>query len=270
MVQLAHPGVSPDVSPELIAKIPPIVDVDAHLVEPPDIWTPRLPGEVPRGGTARRVPPRGLDRAPGRGLHRGARHRGPRRRVVELRGHDDLAEAPHRGVGLQARGDHAHRHHLRRDPPRLLAGARPPRRHGRQRRRGAALLPELPALRGPDLPLGQGQGARRAVRLRLQRLDGRRVVRPERRPPPPAVHRAAVGRRARGRRDPSQRGAWRARGRVHRDPRVPRPPEHPHRLLGPVLRTRARRRPPSSACTSVRARRRCRRRRTRPTRCPRR
>ena len=41
------------------------------------------------------------------------------------------------------------------------------------------------------------------------------------------------------------------------------PAEHPHRLLGPVLRRRARRRRPSCACTSGRARR-CRRRR--PTR----
>jgi predicted TIM-barrel fold metal-dependent hydrolase len=32
-----------DVAPELVAKIPRIVDLDAHLVEPPDIWTPRLP-----------------------------------------------------------------------------------------------------------------------------------------------------------------------------------------------------------------------------------
>jgi predicted TIM-barrel fold metal-dependent hydrolase len=50
LVQLAHPGVSPDVSPELIAKIPPIVDVDAHLVEPPDIWTPRLPVKFREAG----------------------------------------------------------------------------------------------------------------------------------------------------------------------------------------------------------------------------
>jgi predicted TIM-barrel fold metal-dependent hydrolase len=50
VVQLAHPGVSPDVSPELIAKIPPIVDVDAHLVEPPDIWTPRLPEKFREAG----------------------------------------------------------------------------------------------------------------------------------------------------------------------------------------------------------------------------
>ena len=34
-----------DVAPELVAKIPRIVDLGAHLVEPPDIWTPRLPAK---------------------------------------------------------------------------------------------------------------------------------------------------------------------------------------------------------------------------------
>ena len=32
----------PDIHP-LIERIPPIVDVDAHLVEPPGIWVDRLP-----------------------------------------------------------------------------------------------------------------------------------------------------------------------------------------------------------------------------------
>ncbi len=28
---------------ELVARIPPIVDLDAHVVEPADVWTSRLP-----------------------------------------------------------------------------------------------------------------------------------------------------------------------------------------------------------------------------------
>ena len=32
-----------DVPSELIERIPPIVDVDAHVVEPADVWTSRLP-----------------------------------------------------------------------------------------------------------------------------------------------------------------------------------------------------------------------------------
>ena len=58
----------------------------------------------------------------------------------------------------------------------------------------------------------QRQGPRRALRRGLQRLDGRRVVRRERRPAHPAVPRPAVGRRARGGRGAAQRGARRARG----------------------------------------------------------
>lgn len=33
----------PDVDAALVAKIPPIVDLDAHVVEPPDTWSSRLP-----------------------------------------------------------------------------------------------------------------------------------------------------------------------------------------------------------------------------------
>ena len=38
-------GPRPDVSDELVARIPPIVDLDAHLVEPEDVWTSRLPAK---------------------------------------------------------------------------------------------------------------------------------------------------------------------------------------------------------------------------------
>jgi hypothetical protein len=33
------------VSDEVVARIPPIVDLDAHLVEPEDVWTARLPAK---------------------------------------------------------------------------------------------------------------------------------------------------------------------------------------------------------------------------------
>ena len=98
---------------------------------------------------------------------------------------------------------------------------RPPRRHGPQRRRGPALLPELPALRRADLP-GARTRSSSALRRGLQRLDGRGVVRRERRPADPAVPRAAVGRRARRRRGAPQRGTRRAGGGVQRAARLPR------------------------------------------------
>ncbi|HVQ97208.1 MAG TPA: hypothetical protein VMS16_00065, partial [Mycobacterium sp.] len=34
-----------DVLAERLAKIPPIVDVDAHVVEPPEVWSSRLPAK---------------------------------------------------------------------------------------------------------------------------------------------------------------------------------------------------------------------------------
>jgi hypothetical protein len=40
VTQTSDPSVVPD---DLLAKIPPIVDLDAHVVEPPDVWTSRLP-----------------------------------------------------------------------------------------------------------------------------------------------------------------------------------------------------------------------------------
>jgi predicted TIM-barrel fold metal-dependent hydrolase len=37
--------VEPDVTEARLQRIPPIVDVDAHVVEPPDVWTSRLPAK---------------------------------------------------------------------------------------------------------------------------------------------------------------------------------------------------------------------------------
>ena len=61
--------------------------------------------------------------------------------------------------------------------------------------RGVAVLPDVPALLRPDLPRGQGPRPRAGVRQGLQRLDGRGVVRRQRRPAHPAQHHPAVGRR---------------------------------------------------------------------------
>ena len=171
-------------------------------------------------------------------------------------------------AGLPARRDHRQPDHDGRHAQGLLGPEGAPRGHGREPRRGVARVPELPALLRPDVRRAQGQGARRPLREGVQRLDVRRVVRGHQRPPHPADHRAALGREARGRRGPPQRGARLPRGDLLGDPAVPRPPVDARqgRLLGPVPRRRARRPTPSCACTSAR-RRRCRRRR--PTRRPR-
>ena len=48
----------PDVGEDLVARIPPIVDLDAHLVEPEDVWTSRLPASTGISAPCR-VPARG-------------------------------------------------------------------------------------------------------------------------------------------------------------------------------------------------------------------
>ena len=218
---------------------------EAAMTDIPWIVEPRRPrrrtprhldvapaGEVPRRRPAHRDGARGHADPRRRHVPRGAGHRGPRRRLVVLRGPPVLGEAAHRRRGLSAGGDHVRRHHVRPDAPGLLAAAGPHRRHDDEPRRSVAVLPELPALLRADLPARQRQGAREALRRGVQRLAGRRVVRRERRPAHPAVPRPALGRRARRRRGPPQRGARRACGRVLRAAVVARAPEHPLRATG--------------------------------------
>ena len=85
----------------------------------------------------------------------------------------------------------------------------------------------------------------------LQRLDGRGVVRRQRRPPHPPVSHPTVGCRVRGRRGASQCRTGCASRVLQRDPVPPRPAEHPHGH-GTRSSPRAARRGPSSACISAR------------------
>ena len=189
--------------------------------------------------------------------------------------------APHKrhvaSVGFPARRDDVVADHLRRDASRVLRPEGAPRRHGRRPRRGVAVLPDVPALLRPDVLGGTGQGSRVRLCPCLQRLDGRGVVRRFRRTAHPAVHRAAVGRRARGGRGAPQRGAGRHRGRVLGDPRQARAAHPALRLLGAVLRGVRRDRDAGVHAHRVvvadaghvgrRAARRCRRRSASATRC---
>ena len=124
-------------------------------------------------------------------------------------------------------------------------------------------FPTFPRFCGQTFLEAKDRELARGVRARVQRLDGRGVVRRQRRPPHPAHAHPAVGRRARGRRGAAQRGARRARGVLQRDPAASSGCRRSTPATGIRSSPRARRRTPSSACTSVR-RRRCRRRR--PTR----
>ena len=85
------------------------------------------------------------------------------------------------------------------------------------------MLPDVPALLRADVPRGRRQGPGPAVRARVQRLDGRGVVRGIRRTTPAAVSRPVVGSGARGRGGAPQRRPRRARGVLLRAARQPRP-----------------------------------------------
>ena len=227
-------------------ELPKIISVDDHVIEPPHVFQEWLPQRFREQGPRGRAPPhRGRDAHGRRGVPAPVGRRRHPRRLLGLRGpHRHRAPAqPGRG-GLPARRDGRAGRDLRRDASGLLRPEGPPRRHGRELGRGVAVLPHVPALLRADVHRGEGPRPRARVRARVQRLDGRGVVRRLRRPPDPADHRAAVGRRARRRRDPTQRRARRASRDVLRDPAQPRAALDPLRPLGPVLpRVRRDRRP---------------------------
>jgi Amidohydrolase len=60
-------GVRPDVTPEQLARIPRLVDLDAHLVEPPDLWSSRLPARYQETGPRVVYLPMGTPRLDGGG-----------------------------------------------------------------------------------------------------------------------------------------------------------------------------------------------------------
>jgi predicted TIM-barrel fold metal-dependent hydrolase len=47
---MTEQAVGPDVLSERLAKIPPIVDMDSHVVEPPNLWSDRLPNQLRDAG----------------------------------------------------------------------------------------------------------------------------------------------------------------------------------------------------------------------------
>ena len=127
-------------------------------------------------------------------------------------------------------------------------------------------FPTFPRFCGQTFPEAKDQELGDGLRLRLQRLDGRGVVRRLRRPPDPAVHHPAVGRR----RWPPPRSAATPPAACARSASARSRRTSGCRASTPATGTRSSRRAtrpaPSCACTSAR-RRRC--RPPRPTRRPR-
>ncbi len=178
-------------------ELPTIVSVDDHVVEPPHVWETWLPERFRDRGP--KVERRGIGHMKhigGGAVRADLRPRRPAGRLLGLRGPRLHPQAPRRRRRLRPRRHDDVADHLRRDAPRLLRPQGPRRGHADEPRRGVAVLPDVPPVLRPDLHRGQGPRARRGLRLRLQRLDGRGVVRRLRRPAPPAADHPAVGRRA--------------------------------------------------------------------------
>ena len=217
-------------------ELPRIISVDDHVIEPAHLFSTWLPAKYRDRG------PQPLTAGIGELAYVAGKYQitmdpdGPPDRLVDLRGPEVPVQAQHRRRRLRPRRHDPGRHHARGDAARLLGPEGPPGGHGPQPCRGQPLLPHLPALLRPDVRRGQGQGGGARLRARLQRLDGRGVVRRQRGPAHPALHHPPVGHRPRRRRDPAQRRARRQGRDLLRDPHPPGAAVDPLRLLGPVLR----------------------------------
>ena len=66
MTTLRRPETSA-ISGEVVGRIPPIVDLDAHVVEPPDVWSSRLPARLREAGPHIELLPAGAPKLVGSG-----------------------------------------------------------------------------------------------------------------------------------------------------------------------------------------------------------
>ena len=218
-------------------ELPKIISVDDHVVEPPHLWQTWLPGRFRERGP--KVERRGIGHMKhigGGAYEQTFDETGPK---ADCWVYEDLVYINKRHVAAVG----FDRDDMTMSPitydemrPGCYEPEGPHRRHGDELGRGVAVLPDVPPLLRPDLPRGEGPRARPRVRARVQRLDGRGVVRRQRRHADPADHHPALGRRARGRRGAPQRGARRARGVLQRDPAQPRAAVDPLGRVGSVLR----------------------------------
>src|ERR1700722_2293964 len=59
---MTQQSMSQDTIAERLAKIPPIVDMDSHVVEPPNVWSDRLPSRLREAGPRIEYAPAGAVR----------------------------------------------------------------------------------------------------------------------------------------------------------------------------------------------------------------
>ena len=154
-------------------SIPRIISVDDHVVEPPDLWTSRLPRQFIENGP--RVVREKFD---GGGSNLATAYGG----WADVWYYDDV-RAPMMVLMAAVGFDDSRRDFGVTTYDEIRPGG------WKQTERLADMddnhvdaslcFPNIdPALLRPDLRRAQGQGARARVREGLQRLDGRRVVRP--------------------------------------------------------------------------------------------
>ena len=219
-------------------RIPRIISVDDHVVEPPHVWETWLPARFrDRGPKVVRRGVREIRFAGAAAYQEEFDDDSPTKADTWV--YEDLVYTHKRMVAAVGYP----RDEMTMTPityddmrPGCYDPTRPARRHGRQLGRGLGVLPDVPAVLRSDLRRGQGQGARPRLRGRLQRLDRGGVVRRLGWAPDPRLPDPALGHRAGRDRSAPQRRAGRAGGGLQRDPRPPRPAEHPLRVVGPVLR----------------------------------
>ncbi len=212
----------------------PVISVDDHLIEPPDLFEDRLPAALAAGG-----PP--------------GRRAGGRDPELGLRGEPLPQRRAQRGGGPATRGVEHGAGPLRRDAPGLLRHRRPHPRHGPRRHLGLAVLPvaRLGVLRR-RLLAGEGQGPRAGLPARLQRLAPGGVGGDPPGPHHPAAA-ALAGRRGGGRRPrcgPTRPAASRRSASPSSPPSCSCPPSSA--ATGTPSSPPARRRRRSSACTPAR------------------
>ena len=189
-----------------------LISVDDHIIEPPRVWSDRLPAKYQEAG------PHVIDEA-GREwwVYEGNR--------VDTMGLNAVAGKPQETWNM--------------DPVRytdMIQGCWDPVQRAKDMALdgvvGTVCLPDPAQVRGHALPSVQGQGTGRPVRAGLQRLAVRRVVRGRARPVHPHDGRPAVGPEAGGGGDPAHRRPRRAVHHVPGDARAARLAVVVHRPLG--------------------------------------
>ena len=211
-----------------MSEFPKIISVDDHVVEPANVWVDRLPSKyLDIGPRIVRAPVKEISFVGGKFVAEKG-EKGDEGPIADWWLYEDLVRPLVRvdsAVGVD-RADVTIRG-VTYEEMRPGSYEVKPRLEDMDTNWTEAQLcfPTFPRFCGQTFTEAKDQRARPPLRQGLQRLDGRRVVRRVRRPPHPAHHHPALGRRAGRCRGAPQRRARRAGRVLQRDPAVPRAAE---------------------------------------------